>query len=59
MLKRIVILAAVLMTAVVFGWSGVAVDAASVAKILFCVFLVTFVASLLIGLLDGKALEHE
>ena len=59
MLKPIVILAAALLTAVVFGWSGVAVGAVSVAKILFCVFLVMFVASLLIGLLDGKAFEHE
>ena len=59
MLKWAVILAAVLLAAVVFGFSGVAVGSASVAKILFCVFLVIFVASLLIGLLDVKALERE
>ena len=59
MLKWVVVLAAVLLTAFVFGLSGVAVGAAGVAKILFCVFLVMFVSSLLIGLLDGKALERE
>ena len=59
MLKRIVVLTAALLTAVVFGLSGVSAGAAGVAKILFCVFLVTFVASLLIGLLHGKGLERE
>ena len=59
MLKWVVILAAVLLAAFVFGSGGVAFSLASVAKILFCVFLVMFVATLLIGLLDGKALEGE
>ena len=59
MLKWAVILAAVLLTTIMFGLSGVAVSPASLAKILFCVFLVMFVASLLIGLLDVKAIERE
>ena len=59
MLKWAVILAAILLAAVSFGLSSVAVGAVGVAKILFCVFLVMFVATLLIGLLDGKALERE
>lgn len=59
MLKWAVIFAAALLAAFVFGFGGVAVDPAGVAKILFCVFLVMFVATLLIGLLDGKAFESE
>lgn len=59
MLKWAVILTAALLTAIMFGLIGVAVNPAGVAKILFCVFLVMFVASLLIGFLDIKARERE
>jgi len=37
--------------AAVFGFGGIAVGAASVAKILFFVFLVLFVVSLLAGVI--------
>ena len=59
MLKWAVIFAATLLAALVFGFGGIAVNPASVAKILFCVFLVMFVATSLIGLLDGKEFEGE
>ena len=59
MLKWTVILAAALLVAFVFGYGGVAVSLAGVANILFCVFLVMFVATLLIGFVDGKAADGE
>ena len=59
MLKWVVIFAAALLAALLFAFGGIAVGAAGVAKILFCVFLVMFVASLLIGLLDVKAIERK
>ena len=36
--------------AAVFGFTGVAIAAAGIAKLLFFIFLVLFVASLVIGL---------
>ena len=59
MLKWAVIFVAALLAAFLFGFGDVVVSPAGVAKILFCVFLVMFVATLLIGLLDDKALEGE
>ena len=59
MLKWAVILAAALLAAFMFGSGGVAVGGADVAKILFCTFLVMFVATLLIGLLDDKPFEGD
>jgi len=37
--------------AAVFGFGGIAVGAAEIAKILFFIFLVVFVVSLVLGLL--------
>lgn len=59
MLKWAVIFAAALLAAFMFGFDGVAVGGADVAKILFCTFLVMFVATLLIGLLDDKPFEGD
>ena len=41
--------------AAVFGFGGIAVGAASIAKILFFVFLVLFAISLIAGLLRRSA----
>lgn len=35
--------------AAVFGFGGIAVEAAAIAKVLFVVFLVLFIVSLLLG----------
>jgi len=40
--------------AAVFGFGGIAVGAAEIAKILFFVFLVLFVGSLVVGLLTKR-----
>ncbi len=39
----------VALVAAVFGFGGIAVGAAEIAKILFVVFLVLFIVSLLVG----------
>lgn len=40
--------------AAVFGFGGMAVGAAGIAKVLFFMFLVAFVVSLLMGVFTGK-----
>jgi uncharacterized membrane protein YtjA (UPF0391 family) len=45
----------VALIAAVFGFGGIAAGAAMIAKILFFVFLILFVASLIMGLLPGRA----
>ena len=42
------------LVAAVFGFGGIAVGAVEIAKILFFVFLVLFVASLVWGLLNKR-----
>ena len=59
MLKWLMILAVTFFAVVVFGSSVVEVGVVGMAKILYCVFLVTFVTALLVGLLDRKALERN
>jgi uncharacterized membrane protein YtjA (UPF0391 family) len=44
----------VALIAAVFGFGGIAADASSIARILFFIFLVLFVVSLLYSLLTGK-----
>ena len=39
--------------AAVFGYGGIASDATAIAKVLFFIFLVLFVISLLFGLIRG------
>ena len=59
MLKRLMILAVTFFAIVALGLSIFEVGAAGMAKILYCVFLVTFVTALLVGLLDSKAVERN
>lgn len=40
--------------AAVFGFSGIAVAAAGIAKLLFFIFLVLFIVSVLVGVLRGR-----
>ena len=40
--------------AAVFGFGGIAVGAAEIAKILFVVFLVLFLGSLILGLVNKR-----
>lgn len=42
------------LVAALFGFTGIAAGAVEIAKILFFVFLVLFVATLIFGLLRGK-----
>lgn len=45
----------VALIAALFGFGGIAAGAASIAQVLFFVFLVLFVVSLLFGALRGRA----
>jgi uncharacterized membrane protein YtjA (UPF0391 family) len=40
--------------AAVFGFGGIAAGAASIAKVLFFIFLIGFVISLIVGLLQRR-----
>jgi uncharacterized membrane protein YtjA (UPF0391 family) len=42
------------LVAAVFGFTGIAAEAGGIARILFFIFLVLFVVSLLYSLLTGK-----
>ena len=59
MLKWFMILAVTFFAIVVFGLGAFEIGVIGMAKILYCVFLVTFVTALLVGLLDSKALERN
>lgn len=41
--------------AALFGFGGIAADFAAIAKILFFIFLVLFVVSLIVNLVRGKS----
>jgi uncharacterized membrane protein YtjA (UPF0391 family) len=43
------------LVAALFGFGGIAVAAAGIAKLLFFVFLVLFVASLILHLFSGRS----
>ncbi len=51
MLHYAVVFFVVAIIAALFGFGGIAVGAAEIAKVLFFVFLVLFVVSLIVGLL--------
>ena len=59
MLKWAVVLALVSLTVSLLGFSDLSSDATGVAGILFCVFLVMFVAVMLIGLLNSRIAEQH
>jgi uncharacterized membrane protein YtjA (UPF0391 family) len=40
--------------AAVFGFGGIAAGAADIAKVLFFLFLIAFVVSLVVGLMRGR-----
>ncbi len=44
------------LVAALFGFTGIAVAAAGIARILFFIFLVVFLALLIAGLMAGSAL---
>jgi uncharacterized membrane protein YtjA (UPF0391 family) len=54
MLRWTLIFLIVSIIAAVFGFTEIAGGAASIAKVLFFLFLVLFVVSLLLGLVGGK-----
>lgn len=55
MLRWAVIFFVIAIIAAIFGFGGIAGAATDIAKILFFVFLVIFLLSLVFGLLKGKA----
>lgn len=54
MLRYAAIFFVIALVAALFGFTGIAAGAVEIAKILFFVFLVLFVVSLIFGLLRGK-----
>lgn len=59
MLKWALILAAVALATGLAGFGGILASAAGVAKLLFCVFLILFVAVLLFGMLSVDSGERS
>ena len=59
MLKWTAILAVVSLIAGLLGFGDFVGDATATARILFCVFLVVFVAVMLIGLLNSRAPDRH
>lgn len=53
MLRYAAIFFVIALVAALFGFTGIAVGAAEIAKILFYIFVVLFVVSLLWGLMAG------
>lgn len=51
MLYWAVVFFVIALIAAVFGFGGIAVGAAEIAKVLFFIFLVVFIVSLVIGLM--------
>jgi uncharacterized membrane protein YtjA (UPF0391 family) len=56
MLKLALFFLVISLIAAVFGYGGIAVAAAGIAKILFFIFIVIFVVLLIAGLMAGSAL---
>ena len=54
MLQYGVIFLVIALVAALFGFTGIAAGAAEIAKILFFVFVLLFVASLIVGLVRRK-----
>jgi uncharacterized membrane protein YtjA (UPF0391 family) len=50
MLQYAAVFFVIALIAAVFGFTGIAVGAAEIAKVLFFIFLVLFVVSLLVGM---------
>ena len=56
MLKWAVIFLIIALVAALFGFTDIATASADIAKILFAIFLVLFLAAVFIGLMIGKGL---
>ncbi len=56
MLRLALFFLVVSLVAALFGFTGIAVATAEIARILFFVFVVTFLALLIAGLMAGAAL---
>lgn len=56
MLKWAVIFLIIALVAALFGFTDIAAASAGIAKILFAIFLVLFLAAIFIGLVVGKRL---
>ena len=56
MLRLALFFLVVSIVAALFGFTGIAVAAAGIARILFFIFLVVFLALLIAGLMAGSAL---
>lgn len=56
MLKWALFFFIIAIVAAAFGFTGIAAGAATIAKILFGIFLVVFVVLLILGLIAGEAL---
>jgi uncharacterized membrane protein YtjA (UPF0391 family) len=54
MLRYAVIFFIVALIAALFGFTGIAAGAVEIAKILFFIFILLFVVSLVVGLTRGK-----
>ncbi|MGB9151357.1 MAG: DUF1328 domain-containing protein [Burkholderiales bacterium] len=54
MLHYTVVFLVIAIVAALFGFTGIAVGAAEIAKILFYIFLLLFVVSLVMGMVRGK-----
>jgi uncharacterized membrane protein YtjA (UPF0391 family) len=54
MLRWALIFFIVALVAAVFGFGGIAASAVGIARILFMIFVVLFLVSLLIGLISGR-----
>lgn len=59
MIKWAIIFAVIALVAGLFGFTGIAVGAAGIAKILFMVFLGLCVIALIMGLTATKALTND
>ncbi len=55
MLKLAIFFLIISIVAAVFGFGGISVAAAGIAKLLFVVFLVIFLVLLVLGLMAGRA----
>ena len=55
MLRYAVVFFLIAIVAAVFGFGGIAVGAAEIAKILFVIFLVLFLGTLIVGLLNRRS----
>ena len=59
MLKWTVVLTVLSAIAGLLGFSDLSTDASGLAKLLFCIFLVTFVAAMLLGLLNSRTPDRQ